>query len=138
MPTIQATTLGGKIITQASWRTQSLGRISIGETVRVNIPFEDERLAKFLAKSAAQECVLEQEAEEGTSVTVGFMVEKFTHMLDASAERPDVESMAWLKPMNRTVEAVVQYLLDRENCDLKFLAAIGAKRKETEEGSTDA
>ena len=137
MPTIQATTLGGKIIARANWRTKSLGSVSIGETVRVNITFDDEKLAKFLAKSAAQECTLEREEGEATSVTVGFMVEKFTHMLDDSAEGPDVESMAWLKPMNRTVEAVVQYLLDRENCDLKFLAAIGAKRKEGE-GSADA
>lgn len=131
MATVQATNIGGVIIPRAHWKVKSLGSISAGDVVRVNITFSDEKLEKYLSRASAQEVTYEREEEdEASSVTLGFMVERFTHFLDQSAEEPDIESMAWLKPMNRTVEAIVIYLLDRENCDPKFLSAIGAKRKE--------
>ncbi len=135
MATVQATNIGGVIIPQAHWKVKSLGSISPGDVVRVNVPFEDEKLSKYLSRSQVPECTFEREEEEENSVTLGMMVERFTHFLDHSSKEPDVESMAWLKPMNRTVEAVLIYLFDRDNSDVKFLAMIGAKRKEKEEDS---
>lgn len=130
MATVQATNIGGVIIPRAHWKVKSLGSISAGDVVRVNMTFSDEKLERYLSRTSAQEVTYEREDDEACSVTLGFMVERFTHFLDQAAEEPDIESMAWLKPMNRTVEAIVIYLLDRENCDPKFLAVIGAKRKE--------
>lgn len=134
MATVQATNIGGSIIPQAHWKVKSLGNISPGDVVRVNVPFEDEKLSKYLSRSQVPECTFERE-EEGSSVTLGLMVERFTHFLDHAAAEPDVESMAWLKPMNRTVEAVLAYLFDRDSCDTKFISLIGAKRKQDEEKS---
>ncbi len=130
MATIQVTNIGGVIIPNAHWKVKSLGSMSAGEVVRVNVSFEDERLSKYLSKATAQEVTLEREEGEPTSVVLGFVMEKFSHFLDQSADEPDVESIAWIKPMNRTVEAVIVYLLDRENCDPRFLAMLGAKRRE--------
>ncbi len=136
MATVQATNIGGVIIPRAHWKVKSLGSVSPGDIVRVNVPFEDEKLSKYLSRSQVQECTFEREDDGESSVTLGLMVERFTHFLDHSAEEPDVESMAWLKPMNRTVEAILIYMFDRSNCDVKFLALIGAKRSDlTEENS---
>ncbi len=130
MATIQATNIGGVIIPRAHWKVKSLGGIVAGDVVRVNLPFKDEKLAKYLSRSSIQEVTYEREEDETSSVTLGFMVERFTHFLDQAAMEPEIESMAWFRPMNRTVEAVITYLLDRENCETKFLSMIGVKRKE--------
>jgi hypothetical protein len=130
MATVQATNIGGVIVPGAHWKVKSLGNISAGDVVKVNLVFEDEKLEKYLSRISVQEVTYEREDDEQSSVTLGFMVERFTHFLDQAAEEPDIESMAWLKPMNRTVEAIILFLLDRENCDPKFLSLIGAKRKE--------
>lgn len=106
-----------------------MSNVSVGEVVRVNLPVKEEKLAKYLGKNQTQECTIEKE-EEGHSVTLGYIVEKFTHMLDGSSEERKLESMAWLKPMNRGVEAVTAFLLERESCDPKFLAAVGVKKRE--------
>jgi len=135
MATIQATNIGGVIIPNAHWRVKSLGSMSAGEVVRVSVAFDDEKLGKYLSRASTQEVAYEREEEGQDSVVLGFVMERFSHFLDQSAEEPDVESIAWIKPMNRTVEAIIIYLLDRENCDPRFLAMIGAKRRE---GSPDA
>lgn len=129
MGTIQVTNLSGKIVEGASWKVKDMSNVSIGEVIRINLWVEDERLAKYLGKNPVQECTVEKE-ERGHSVTVGYVVERFTHFLDGASEEKELESMAWLKPMNRAVEAVVAFLLDRESCDQKFLTAVGAKRRE--------
>lgn len=121
------------MIEEARWKVKEAGSLSVGEIVRVNVPFRDPKLLKHLAGSQASECVLERE-EEGQSVTLGFFVEKFSHFLDTGEAKPELETMAWLKPFNRTVEQVVTYIMDRSSCDSKFLAAIGAKRKAGAEG----
>ncbi len=116
------------MIEDARWKVKDAGHLSAGEVVRVNVPFKDAKLLKYLAGVQAQECVLERE-EDGQSVTLGFFLEKFSHFLDSGETKPELETMAWLKPFNRTVEHVVTYIMDRESCDSKFLAAIGAKRR---------
>ncbi len=132
MGTIQVTNLGGKIIEGASWKVGDTSNVTVGEVVRVNLAVKDAKLTKYLAKNQIQECSLEKE-DGWHSVTVGLIVEKFTHFLDSTADPIELESMAWAKPLNRGVEAVIAYLLDRESCDQKFLAAVGAKRREGEE-----
>jgi len=138
MATIQVTNMGGKILEAASWKVKDLGRLSSGEHVRVNVPFKDAKLLKYLANAQAQECVLEREEDGGQSVTLGYFLEKFSHFLDAGDGKPEVETIAWLKPLNRTVEAVMAYLMDRESCDSKFLAAIGARRRPDPDPADDA
>lgn len=130
MGTVQVTNLSGKIIEAASWKVKDMSNVSVGEVVRVNLRVEDEKLAKYLAKNPSQECALEKE-EEGQSVTLGFVVEKFTHFLDDA--NSELESMAWLKPLNRSVEATVAFIMDRDSCPQNFLAAIGVKRRKEEE-----
>lgn len=130
MGTVQVTNLSGKILEAASWKVEDMSNVSVGEIVRINLRVEDERLAKYLSKATAQECTIERE-DEGHSVTLGFVVERFTHLLDDSTK--ELESMAWLKPMNRTVEATIAFIMDRDSCDQKFLAAVGVKRREEED-----
>jgi hypothetical protein len=135
--TLQITTIGGKMIEEACWKVKEAGSLSTGDIVRINVPFKDAKLVKHLASVQAQECVLERE-EDGQSVTLGFFLEKFSHFLDAGEAKPEIETIAWLKPFNRTVEQVVTYIMERESCDSKFLAAVGARRRaeasEEEEG----
>ncbi len=127
MATIQATNIGGRIIPDAKWEVPDISKLSAGDPVRVSIPFKDAKLERYLKSQELPACTMERE-ERGVSVTLGLVTEKFTHMLDTEPSNTRLDSMAWVKPMNRTVEAVLTYLFDRENCEPRFLAAVGVKR----------
>lgn len=118
-------------MTAAKWAIRDLGKVSVGEVVRVSLTFKDAKLEKFLKSQRSPDCVMERE-EKTMSVTLGFIVERFSHMLDViPPERmaeSKIDSMAWVKPMDRSVEFVMQYLYDRDSCDGRLLGAMGAKR----------
>lgn len=123
MPTIQVTSIGRKLIENASWKVKSLEGLSVGQVLSVNVPLVDEALIKVIGKMKAS--LLEKE-DDGYSVTLTFLVDKFTHMLEL---KPDMsldkmDGMAWVVPVDRTVESIILYLFNPELCDPKFLALV--------------
>ena len=123
MPTIQVTSIGRKLIESASWKVKSLEGLSVGQILTVNVPLVNEALIKAIGKMKAG--LLEKE-DDGYSVTLTFLVDKFTHMLEL---KPDMsldkmDGMAWVIPTDRTVESIILYLFNPELCDPKFLALV--------------
>jgi hypothetical protein len=123
MPTIQVTSIGRKLIENASWEVRSLEGLSVGQILTVNIPLTDEALIKAVGKIKAS--LLEKE-EDGYSVTLTFLVDKFTHMLELKSNMTldKMDGMAWVIPSDRTVESIILYLFNPELCDPKFLALV--------------
>jgi hypothetical protein len=123
MPTIQVTSIGRKLIENASWKVKSLEGLSVGQYLTVNVPLVDEALIKAIGKMKAN--LLEKE-DDGYSITLTFLVDKFTHMLELKSDMSldKMDGMAWIVPMDRTVESIILYLFNPELCDPKFLALI--------------
>jgi hypothetical protein len=123
MPTIQVTSIGRKLIENASWEVKSLEGLSVGQILTVNAPLTDEALIRAVGKIKAG--LLEKE-ENGYSVTLTFLVDKFTHMLELKSDMTldKMDGMAWVIPTDRTVESIILYLFNPELCDPKFLALV--------------
>jgi hypothetical protein len=123
MPTIQVTSIGRKLIENASWEVKSLEGLSVGQILTVNAPLTDEALIRAVGKIKAG--LLEKE-EDGYSVTLTFLVDKFTHMLELKSNMTldKMDGMAWVIPTDRTVESIILYLFNPELCDPKFLALV--------------
>lgn len=113
----------------AKWRTESLSGVSVGHTIHVSLAFQDEALVRAIGKQAgSSRSVLEKE-EDGYSVTLSFVVERFTHMVEAVAGSGEasVDSMVWLKPVDRMMEMILLYLLETDACDPKFVQSVRGK-----------
>lgn len=129
MTTFQATTIGGKAIQGARWEAGSHGALAPGHLVHVNAPVNDEALVRAVG-GANRTVTVEKEEGGGYSVTLSFLVDRFTHMLEANGDSSKFDSMVWLKPVDRNVEAVTTYLFEPEACDPKFVKLIQASVKD--------
>lgn len=125
MPTIvQICTLAGKIIEGARWEVDFPAGIQEGQTVAVNIPFNDPALNGYLSKSSSSNCLIDK-GPSGYNVGLTFQVKQVRHMIETSGEKVvEASSMAIAQPTNRLVENVVLYLLDIARCDQKFVHGI--------------
>lgn len=118
MATYRATTISGKDIRGATWKADAVGPVAIGHVINLNVATRDEKLLKKIGRNSLGISV--DPEEDGYSVTLGFVVERFTHMLETSGGKAKLDTMVWMKPMNRSVEAVAVYLLDPDSVDPKF------------------
>lgn len=90
-----------------------------GHQLGLSIDISDKKLLQFLSKYDGMDCVLERKDDGGHYAVVTLQVMRFKHMLDHGPSA--LSSMAFVVPINRTVEHVVTYLLDRKKCDPRFL-----------------
>lgn len=120
MPIIQATTIGGKLIERGRWEVSTLENTREGHALQlsVNVESKEKNLLKFLGKQESADCVLEREGKS-YYVVLTFQIMRYKHLLDH--EKMSLQSMAFVVPINRTVEQVLTYMLDRDQCNPKFV-----------------
>lgn len=119
MPAIQATTISGKLVEGARWDVNTLTNMREGQSLQVSLPVEDKKLIHFLGKQNGMDCVLEREEDKSHYVVLTMKIMSFRHMLDHATG--ELDSQAYVSPINRTVEEVITFLLDRDKCNPKFV-----------------
>jgi len=133
--TIQATTISGTIVESARWRVESTGMLP-GDLLQLRLPVKDRKLMEYIRKQSKFECMLERgqkdenDAESDHAVIMAFRVKQMRHMLDSQTS--EIESMCVVTPMDRFVESVMMFLLDRKKCDPRFIAMIRNPRSPQE------
>lgn len=103
------------------WRVENVD-MQIGHMVQVNLKTSDRKLLKYVQKQAKFECMGEQGDDGDHTITVAFKVKTVRHMFDVKTSHMD--TMVVISPMDRHVEQVTMYLLDRKKCDPRFVAAL--------------
>lgn len=122
MPTIQASTLSGAMVESGLWRVKSVN-MQVGHMVQINFLSDDTKLFEYVKKQQRFECMGEYDEKGGNhTITLAFKVKTVRHMFDTKTS--NVDSMVVITPMDRYVEQVMIYLLDRKKCDPRFIAAI--------------
>lgn len=141
MVIVQFVKMNGIAIERARWTIDSLESLRTGDNIQFSFNIEeDPNLISYIAKRSNMDCVIERiEIPHGLdnedkstqfqySVILTGIIKSVRHMIDASAPRQDgfhsVESMVTVIPLNRTIENVTTYVLDRDKCDRKFIALL--------------
>lgn len=119
MPAIQATTISGKLIDGARWDVGTLSDMREGQNLQISIPVGDKNLIHFLGRQNGMDCVLEREADKSHYVVLTMRIMQFRHMLDHGSG--SLDSQAYVTPINRTVEEVLTFILDKDKCNPKFV-----------------
>lgn len=122
MPIIlQVHALNGKTIEGARWEVPSIAGLQEGQSFAFSFPTKDKQLVAYLTKAQSAECMVDRERGEN-SVILSFNVRRIRHMLPVGTKT--VETMAMLTPVNRSVELVLQYVLDPRKVDPKFIKMV--------------
>lgn len=118
---IQATTIAGKIIDGARWEVTSLSNFQQNQRVSIELPVKDPNLLGYLSKTQNKDCMLDGERGQ-YSVVMACVVSDVRHMIYISNKT--VDTMVIVKPIHRTVEHVLEYLLSPGRCDQRFVRMI--------------
>lgn len=119
---IQATTISGKIINDARWEVTSLAAFQKGQRITVELPVKDGALVGYLSRIANSECMVDGTSKSNYAAVMSCMVSEVRHMVVIA--QSTVDTLVMVQPMNRTVECVLQYILNPSKCDPKFIALI--------------
>lgn len=92
-----------------------------GQSFAISFPTKDKQLIAYLVKAQNSDCMVDREKGEH-SVMLSFQVRRIRHMVTVGS--PKVDTMAILTPVNRSVELVLQYLLDPKKVDQKFVKIV--------------
>ncbi len=122
---LQATTISNKIIEGARWEIGS-AFFARGQKVSVDLPTKDPQLLGYLSKNMNSDCMLDGNKER-YSVVMACMVNEVRHMVSIADQT--VDTMVIIIPTNRLVEHVLQYILNPNKCEQRFVKAI---RNETD------
>lgn len=122
--TVQATTMNGMIVEQARWRIEDPG-LRPGDLLQISLPVKDRKLMEYVRNQSKFECMLER-GKDGSShsAILAFRIKQIRHMLDSQTS--EIDSMCVVAPMDRFVESVMTFLLDRKRCDPKFVAQLSS------------
>lgn len=121
MSIIQFIKINGGIIEKAKWEIDTLANLREGHFIQFNFNIEEDvNLISYVSKRSNIDCVIEKTDKGQYSVVLTGIVKAFRHMLDASK----LESMVTVVPANRAVENVLLYVVDKNQCDPKFVALL--------------
>ena len=121
MLVIQATMISGKIIDDARWEITSLSSFQKNNKVSVELATKDPALLTYLSKTPSTECILDGD-KDGYSILMSCVVSDVRHMIHATNGTAD--TMVLVVPANRLVEHVMQYILNQNKCDPRFLKLV--------------
>ena len=118
---LQVATLSGKTVEGARWQVPDVHGLQENQSFALSFPTKDKQLVAYLTKVPTSECSVDREKGD-YSVQLSFQVRRIRHMLTVNSSK--VDTLAMLTPMNRSVEAVLQYLINPAKVDPKFVKAV--------------
>jgi hypothetical protein len=118
---LQVATLQGKTVEGGRWELPSVPGLQEGQSFALSFSTTDKQLVAYLMKAQSSECAVDRD-KGGYSVVLSFQVRRIRHMLTVGTE--NLDTMAILTPVNRSVELVLQYLLDPKKVDQKFFKTV--------------
>lgn len=118
---LQVATLQGKTVEGGRWEVPSVPGLGEGQSFALSFPTKDKQLVAYLMKAQSGDCAVDRDKGE-YSVSLSFQVRRIRHMLTVGTEKLD--TMAILTPVNRSVELVLQYLVDPKKVDQKFFKTV--------------
>lgn len=118
---LQIHALNGKTVEGGRWEVPSVVGLQEGQSFAFSFPTKDKQLVAYLTKAQNADCMVDREKGE-YSVILSFNVRRIRHMLAVGTSR--VETMAMLTAVNRSVELVLQYLIDPKKVDQKFVKMV--------------
>ncbi len=113
--------LNGKTVEGGRWELPSVVGLQENQSFALSFPTKDKQLVTYLTKAQTADCMVDREKGEH-SIILSFSVRRIRHMLVIGASK--AETMAMLTPVNRSVELVLQYLLDPRKADPKFVKMV--------------
>ncbi|HED38483.1 MAG TPA: hypothetical protein ENI76_09625 [Ignavibacteria bacterium] len=119
MPQIRAITINGKLIEKAKWEVNTISNMREGQSLQISITVNDDKLINLCGKQNSIDCVIEKEEDGSHYVVLTMKIMSFRHMLDHSTS--ELDSQVYLSPINRAVEEILTFLLDKEKCNPKFI-----------------
>lgn len=121
MIVLQVATLSGKTVEDARWEVPSIHGLQEGQSFALSFPTKDKQLVTYLTKVPTADCSVDREKGE-YSVQLSFNVRRIRHMLSVGSQQ--VDTLAVLQPANRSVELVMQYLINPAKAEPKFVKAV--------------
>lgn len=121
MIVLQVHALNGKTVEGARWDVPSVPGLQENQSFALSFSTKDKQLVTYLTKSPNGDIMVDKEKGE-YFVTLSFSVRRIRHMLAVGAKQ--VETMAMLAPTNRSVELVLQYIVDPRKVDQKFVKLV--------------
>lgn len=121
MIVLQVHALNGKTIEGGRWEVPDVIGLGEGQSFALALPTKDKHLTAYLVKAQSADCVVDKDKTD-YSVILSFQVRRIRHMHAVGSKK--VDSMAVLVPMNRSVELVLQYMLNPAKVDQKFFKAV--------------
>jgi hypothetical protein len=113
--------MNGGIIEKAKWEVDTLENLREGHWIQFSFNIEeDPNLISYVSKRSNIDCVVEKTDKGQYSIVLTGVIKTFRHMVDASK----LESMVTVIPVNRAIENVLLYILDKDQCDPKFIALL--------------
>lgn len=118
---LQVVTLQGKTVEGGRWELPAVPGLQEGQSFALSFPTKDKQLVAYLMKAQSGDCVVDRDKGE-YSVMLSFTVRRIRHMLATATK--SLDTMAVLTPVNRSVELVLQYLVDPKKVDQKFFKIV--------------
>lgn len=114
---VQIATLNGRTVEGARWELPSVPGLQEGQSFALSFPTKDKQLVAYLTKASNSDCMVDKDAS-GYNVMLSFTVRRIRHML--AVQTKHLDTMTVITPVNRSVELVLQYLIDPKKVDQKF------------------
>lgn len=121
MIVLQVHALSGKTVEGGRWEVPDVPGLQEGQSFALSIPTKDRHLTAYLVKSKTADCIVDKDKND-YSVILSFQVRRIRHMLAVGMKK--VDSMAVIVPVNRSVELVLQYMLNPAKVDPKFFKVV--------------
>lgn len=123
MPIVQAVTISGTYPENCRWPVPTLENLREGHQFQIVLRTKDKNLAAAVSRMKVHGVQVERE-QAGYAVTLAFVVFEVRHMLEVPEDEDDgmeVDSLALVKPSNRTVEAVLLWFKDKSAADPRLM-----------------
>lgn len=117
MPIIQVHSLQGTIIEKAKWEVPSFENLKENQYLQINFKFDDKNLSRYLGKN---NMIIEKDKND-YSINLTFQISGFRHLL---TQPNSLESMMIITAVNRTIESILLYIIDKDKCDPRFISLV--------------
>lgn len=121
---IQAKTISGTLIENATWKIVGSHSIREGQSIYLELETKDIKIVNWVAKLKSVDCNVERDEEnkEKFYIIASYSILEIKHMLSDKK----LETMVHIVPMNRTIESVTLYILDRGKCNPRFIKSLNS------------
>lgn len=123
MPIVQAITISGAYPDNCRWQVPTLENLREGHQFQLVLKTKDKALAGAVSRMKTHGIGVERE-QNGYAVTLNLVIVEIRHMLEipeSEDETTEVDSLALVKPSNRTVEAVLLWFRDKSAGDQRLM-----------------